>query len=103
MADDAAPTVSVTGGVVSVDGLPDAEVYNIAGRRMPAGQRLPRGLYVVATPRGAMKAAVREAEGEFCSIGRAGVGVRCRPALGFHMRFYLKNTILASNVTQWKS
>lgn len=53
------PTVSVTGGVVSVDGQPAAEVYSLAGRRMPAGQRLPRGLYVVATPRGAVKVAVR--------------------------------------------
>ncbi|MGN0030034.1 MAG: leucine-rich repeat domain-containing protein [Marinilabiliaceae bacterium] len=57
--DGSAPAVSVRGGVVSVDGLPAAEVYNLAGRRMPAGRRLPRGLYVVATPRRAVKVAVR--------------------------------------------
>ena len=51
--------VAVEGGVVTVGGSPATEVYSLQGRRMPAGRPLGRGLYVVATPRGAVKVVVR--------------------------------------------
>lgn len=50
--------VRVADGVVTVGGAA-ASVYSLAGRMMPAGRPLGKGLYVVATPRGAVKVAVR--------------------------------------------
>lgn len=51
--------VRVTDGVVTLGGSPATEVYSLHGLRMPAGRPLGRGVYVVATPRGAVKVAVR--------------------------------------------
>lgn len=49
----------VVNGVVTVGGEPAREVYSLAGRRMPAGVPLSRGIYVVATPAGAVRVAIR--------------------------------------------
>ena len=50
--------VRVTDGVVTVGGAA-APVYSLAGRMMPACRPIGKGLYVVSTPRGAVKVAVR--------------------------------------------
>lgn len=50
--------VRVSGGVVTVGGAA-ARVYSLQGRMMPAGRPIGKGVYIVATPRGAVKVAVR--------------------------------------------
>lgn len=49
----------VVNGVVTFGGEPAREVYSLSGRRMPAGVPLARGIYVVATPAGAVRVAVK--------------------------------------------
>ena len=41
--------VDVRGGVVSVEGVDEFDVYDMSGRKMPAGRPLPAGVYVVTT------------------------------------------------------
>lgn len=50
--------VRVTDGVVTVGGVA-AHVYSLQGPMMPAGRPTGKGLYVVTTPRGAVRVAVR--------------------------------------------
>lgn len=49
----------VENGVVTVGGEPAREVCSLSGRRMPAGVPLVRGIYVVATPTGAVRVAIK--------------------------------------------
>ena len=58
-ADGGCNAVTIENGVVTVGGSPAAVVYTLSGLRMPAGRPLGKGLYVVATQRGAEKIAVR--------------------------------------------
>ena len=51
--------VSVVGGVVSVEGVDEFDVYDISGRKMPAGRPLPAGVYVVSTSKGSERVVVK--------------------------------------------
>lgn len=51
--------VSVREGVVSVEGVDEFDVYDISGRKMPAGRPLPAGVFVVSTPVGSESVVVR--------------------------------------------
>ena len=51
--------VSVRGGVVSVEGVDHFDVYDVSGRKMPAGRPLPAGVYVVSTPAGSERVVVK--------------------------------------------
>ena len=50
--------IEVRNGVVSVSGADSFDVYDLSGRKMPAGRPLPAGLYVVSTPAGSQKVVV---------------------------------------------
>ena len=50
--------IEVRNGVVSVSGADNFDVYDLSGRKMPAGRPLPAGLYVVSTPAGSQKVVV---------------------------------------------
>ena len=50
--------IEVRNGVVSVSGADNFDVYDLSGRKMPAGRPLPAGLYVVSTPAGSKKVVV---------------------------------------------
>ena len=52
-------TVSVRGGVISVEGVDKFEVYDIFGRKMPAGRPLPAGVYLVTAGTGSEKVVVK--------------------------------------------
>ena len=51
--------VSVRGGVVSVEGVDEFDVYDMSGRKMPAGRPLPAGVYVVTTGTGSERVVVK--------------------------------------------
>ena len=51
--------VSVVGGVVSVEGVDEFDVYDISGRKMPAGRPLPAGVYVVSSSKGSERVVVK--------------------------------------------
>ncbi len=51
--------VSVRGGVVSVEGVDEFDVYDISGRMMPAERPLPAGVYVVTTDTGSERVVVK--------------------------------------------
>ena len=50
--------IEVRNGVVSVSDADNFDVYDLSGRKMPAGRQLPAGLYVVSTPAGSKKVVV---------------------------------------------
>lgn len=52
-------TVSVRGGMISVEGVDEFEVYDIFGRKMPAGRPLPAGVYLVTAGTGSEKVVVK--------------------------------------------
>ena len=51
--------VSVVGGVVSVEGVDEFDVYDVSGCKLPAGRPLPAGVYVVSTPVGSERVVVK--------------------------------------------
>ena len=51
--------VSVRGGVVSVEGVDEFDVYDMSGRKMPAGRPLPAGVYVVTAGTGSARVVVK--------------------------------------------
>ena len=51
--------VSVRGGVVSVEGVDEFDVYDMSGRKMPASRPLPAGVYVVTASTGSVRVVVK--------------------------------------------
>lgn len=51
--------VDVRGGVVSVEGVDEFDVYDMSGRKMPTGRPLPAGVYVVTTGTGSERVVVK--------------------------------------------